>query len=282
MKRDIKAFLTASALALSLVIAPTVSVLAAEEQTGNTATITGYADDSEPGVVLDETGQVATDFGSQSIDIQASILGSSQKIIYSIEIGYGDMKFTYDFGQTWDPESHTYTNTGTNASKGGWVTANRVDAKNNAIRIQNNSNYPISVSLTYQLEGSGSGTLFNADPNANGSVIGIFSDDNDTLKTNINKTAYNGQNSASAGSMITKSFDLDMDYSNLTYGTYEDYGVLNTNNANSGKYYQTVYFTLCGTPDSSATLSTDYSTVGTIKVTVTPASNTKVIARPAS
>jgi hypothetical protein len=79
---------------------------------------------------------------------------------------------------------------------------------------------------------------------------------------------------------MTASFDLDMDYKDLTYGSYEDYGVLDTSNANSKVWNKIIYFTLCGTPDSSATLSTtEYTKVGTIKITITPASNNKVVAR---
>jgi hypothetical protein len=279
MKKSFQALLTASALALSLAMTPTVSVMAAE-QTGTSTTVEGYANDSNPQVVLDETGQPLTDFGDESVDVQASVLGSSQAIIYSIAIGYGDMQFTYDFGQTWDPATHTYTNTGTNASKGGWVTANHVDGTNNAITITNNSNYPVSVNLTYEQVSSGSGTLFNTTLNQSGNVIGIFSTDNDTLKDNVNTDAYNGYGSATAGStsssMTTKSFDLDMDYSNLTLGDYTDYGVLKSGNDHFKKYYETIYFTLCGTPSSSSTLSATYTSVGTIRITITPAADTKV------
>jgi hypothetical protein len=281
MKRDFKALLTASMLALSLAVAPTVSVMAAEDQSGTSTTHTGYASPDNPTAVLDETGQTKADFGSESVDVNASILGSSQKIIYSINIGYGDMKFTYDFGQTWNPETHTYDNntSGTNDSEGGWVTA-QLDAKNNAISIENNSNYPISVNLSYQNERDGSGTPFNSVATNAGSVIGIFSDSNTTLKSNVNTSDYNGYLATETTALMTASFDLDMDYKNLTYGTYEDYGVLDTGNANTTVWNKTIYFTLCGTPDSSATLSTtEYTKVGKIKITITPASSDKVVKR---
>jgi hypothetical protein len=281
MKRDFKALLTATALALSLAVAPSVSVMAAE-QTGTSTTLTGYATPENPTSVLDETGTPQTDFGSESVDVNASILGSSQKIIYSISIGYGDMKFTYDFGQTWNPETHTYDNntSGTNDTEGGWVTA-QLDARNNAISIENNSNYPISVSLSYQNERNGQGTRFNSVATNAGSVIGIFSDSNDTLRSNVNKAAYKGYLAANTSSLMTASFDLDMDYANLDFGTYDDYGVLDTSNTNSTVWNKTIYFTLCGMPDSSATLSTtEYTKVGTITITITPANSNKVIDRP--
>jgi hypothetical protein len=281
MKRDFKALLTASMLALSLAVAPTMSVMAAEVQSGTSTTHTGYASPDNPTAVLDETGQTKTDFGSESVDVNASILGSSQKIIYSVSIGYGDMKFTYDFGQTWNPETHTYDNntSGTNDTKGGWVTA-QLDQKNNAITIENNSNYPISVSLSYQSEKSGSGTPFNSNATAAGSVIGIFSDSNTTLKSNVNTSDYNGYLATSTSALMATSFDLDMDYSKLTFDSYEDYGILDTNNANTTVWNKTIYFTLCGTPDSSSTLSTtEYTKVGTIKIKITPASSDKVVKR---
>jgi hypothetical protein len=281
MKKSFKALLTASALALSLAMTPTVSVMASA-QTGTSATLEGSATDNNPQGVLDENGQTRANVGEQTVDVQASILGSSEAIIYSIAIGYGDMQFTYDFGQTWDPVNHVYTNTETNASAGGWVTTNHVDGVNNAITITNNSNFPVSVNMTYEQVPSGSGTLFNTTLNQTGNVIGIFGTDNDALKQGVNTNAYKGYGSSTAGSMTTTSFDLDMDYSNLTFGEYTDYGVLKSGNAHYQKYFETIYFTLCGEPNSSSTLSTTYTSVGTIRITISPAAASKVEDRPAS
>jgi hypothetical protein len=279
MKRDFKAFLTASVLALSLVIAPTVSVMAAGDNdtadAGGSQTIEGYADPGTPTTVVDDSGNMIKNFSSSSIDVQSSILGSSEKIIYSISIGYGDMKFAYDFGQTWDPVNHRYLDNGSNSTEGGWVVYNHVDGSNNAITVKNDSNYPVSVTLSFDLnQGTNAGSMFNSDYNANNAVIGIFSDSNNTLSQNVNTATYNGYGATATSGLTTTSFNLDMDYSNLGNDDV-DYGVLGT-----GIYSKTVYFTLCGTPDSTSSLSAEYESVGTIKIVIKPVDKNSTTTRP--
>jgi hypothetical protein len=278
MKRNFKAFLTASALALSLVIAPTVSVLAAEDTdgaAGGSQTIEGYADPSKPTTVVDDSGNKINNFSTANIDVQSSILGSSEKIIYSISIGYGDMKFAYDFGQTWDPVNHRYLDNGSNSTEGGWVVYNHVDGSNNAITVKNDSNYPVSVTLSFDLnQGASAGSVFNSDYNGSNAVIGIFSDSNNTLSQNVNTANYNGYGATATSSLTTTSFNLDMDYSNLGNDDV-DYGVLGT-----GIYSKTVYFTLCGTPDATASLSAEYESIGTIKIVIKPVDKNSTTTRP--
>lgn len=284
MKRNLKALLTASALALSLVVASPMAALAAEAdetpvEPQSPITIEGFATPEDVDTVKDADGNEIENFGQGDIPVSAEIVGSADKIIYSVRVEYGDMNFSYDFGQTWDPETHTYSVKKTDEFSGGWVVRKCIDGKNNAIKVTNNSNYPIHTELSYTQDVKNGGTFFNSSLNQTNNVVGIFSKDNDTLAAHINDDDYNGLHATNVDAMMTTTFDLDMDYSNLTIGEYDDYGVLPNTNDNFQKFSQTIYFALCGTPDSTVTFTDGYVPVGTIKFTVSPVPKDQTVKR---
>lgn len=280
MKGNLKAIAASGVLVLSLVAAAPTAVFATEASSGSPLTIEGYATPDSVDEVKDADGNAIENWSESDIPVSAEVIGSSDKIIYSVRVDYGDMNFSYDFGQTWDPETHTYSVNKTDQVSGGWVVKKCIDGKNNAIKITNNSNYPIHADFSYkQVSASGGGTLFNASLNKKNNVVGIFSDNNDTLASNINDEAYNGLHATSVDALMTCAFDLDMDYSNLTIGQYVDYGVLPDSNANYTKFDKTIYFALCGTPDSSVTFTDGYVPVGTIKLKITPVPKAQTVMR---
>lgn len=87
--------------------------------------------------------------GSQSIDVTAKQTTDSlaSSPVYSVDITWDDMTFTYHAGQTvWDPTTHTYIQ----KTAAGWdkTTAN--------ITVTNHSNAEVGVDLAYvKVVGSG-------------------------------------------------------------------------------------------------------------------------------
>ncbi len=85
--------------------------------------------------------------GSQDIPVTAKTTGSSTDTpVYSVDISWEDMTFTYSAAttRTWNPETHTYTS----SSSGGW---NKTTA---AVTVTNHSNVAVDVSIAYAAEGS--------------------------------------------------------------------------------------------------------------------------------
>ena len=69
--------------------------------------------------------------------------GSTSDTIYSVDVSFGDMAFTYNDAVqgTWNPETHGYT---------GAVAANWTCAENaNKITVTNHSNAAVDVDVTY-------------------------------------------------------------------------------------------------------------------------------------
>ena len=83
--------------------------------------------------------------GSASHDVKATyVAGSAGGTVYSVDITWGDMEFTYKAGSegTWNPEPHTTSG----SSAGQWTVNNE---GGNKIVVTNHSNAAITATLTY-------------------------------------------------------------------------------------------------------------------------------------
>lgn len=85
--------------------------------------------------------------GSQvPIDVTAKYNdGVTKPTVYSVDLTWEDMTFTYNESgtRTWDPDTHTYTDT----TSAGW------DKVTAAVTATNHSNAPVKVSFTYTPQG---------------------------------------------------------------------------------------------------------------------------------
>ena len=105
----------------------------------------------------DETGLIpATSFtiqseqsgdgtGSYSAEVKGTYQpGGSGAVVYSVDIAWTDMSFTYTgAGEgTWDPETHQYIG----SSEGAWT------ASNDSITVTNHSNAAVKATASYQAE----------------------------------------------------------------------------------------------------------------------------------
>ena len=70
--------------------------------------------------------------------------GGSGAVVYSVDIAWTDMSFTYTgAGEgTWDPETHQYSG----SSEGAWT------ASNDSITVTNHSNAAVKATASYQAE----------------------------------------------------------------------------------------------------------------------------------
>ena len=86
--------------------------------------------------------------GSQDpIDVTAKYNNSTaDPIVYSVDLKWDDMTFTYNESgtRTWDPDTHTYTDT----TSAGW------DKVTAAVTATNHSNTEVTVSFTYTPQGT--------------------------------------------------------------------------------------------------------------------------------
>jgi len=86
--------------------------------------------------------------GSQDpIDVTAKYNNSTaDPIVYSVDLKWDDMTFTYNESgtRTWDPDTHTYTDT----TSAGW------DKTTAAVTATNHSNTEVTVSFTYTPQGT--------------------------------------------------------------------------------------------------------------------------------
>ena len=85
--------------------------------------------------------------GSQDpIDVTAKYNdGAKEPTVYSVDLTWEDMTFTYNESgtRTWNPDTHTYTNT----TSAGW------DKTSAAVTATNHSNTEVTVSFTYTPQG---------------------------------------------------------------------------------------------------------------------------------
>lgn len=86
--------------------------------------------------------------GSQDpIDVTAKYNdGATEPTVYSVDLKWDDMTFTYNESgtRTWDPDTHTYTDT----TSAGW------DKTTAAVTATNHSNTEVTVSFTYTPQGT--------------------------------------------------------------------------------------------------------------------------------
>ncbi len=194
------------------------------------------------------------------LDVQAMVTGGPE-IVYSIDISWGNMQFEYSYGKTWNPSTHTYSNTGNPTV--GWTAAS-VDGVNNKITITNNSNFPVTADFSY----TANGTALNAHPSDPGSVVGIFS-----YSSPFSAAALSG---GKGSSVLTASYFnpsqmvLEMDTTALSAG--DVYYYKTTNPPLAADTTDDIYFALSGRPDVNGPSS--YTSVGTINITIAPATGT--------
>lgn len=91
---------------------------------------------------------IANKTGSSSHNVTATYVeGTASDTVYSVEIVWGDMAFTYTDGSegSWNPETHSYDG----ATEGSW----KVNSENgNKVTVKNHSNTAVKVALTYAAE----------------------------------------------------------------------------------------------------------------------------------
>lgn len=110
--------------------------------------------------------------GSYNTDVKGTYqAGSSGAVVYSVDIAWTDMSFTYtDAGEgTWDPETHEY-NGGADAA---WTDSN------DSITVTNHSNAPVTATASYA-----------ADPDY-GSTTMTFGNNGATVATAVDTTVQN-------------------------------------------------------------------------------------------
>ena len=83
--------------------------------------------------------------GSYSADVKGTYQAGSSGAVYSVDIAWTDMSFTYTgAGEgTWDPETHQYSG---GSSEGAWT------ASNDSITVTNHSNAAVKATASYQPE----------------------------------------------------------------------------------------------------------------------------------
>ncbi len=89
-----------------------------------------------------ETDKIETQKGTATADVKATyVAGQSGGTVYSVDVAWEGLTFTYNGASTgaWDPATHTYN--GTTAA--GWATSN------GTITVTNHSNAAIKVNLSY-------------------------------------------------------------------------------------------------------------------------------------
>lgn len=187
-------------------------------------------------------------------NVQAQFQGGG--IDYYVSIEFGGMQFQYNYGPKWDPVKHEYQST----ANAGW-NADLVTEDNSKIVVTNSSNFPVTASFNY--ENTFDFNQQQLPPNKY-AVGGVF---HDTLSKLKELVQANAKDPATQGkpTLKLKSHPASR-VTGLPYYYTSDDASLN----NEGK----VYFALMGTPDSglNSSLST-YSDVGTITVTIAPATD---------
>ena len=96
--------------------------------------------------------------GSYSADVKGTYQASSSgAVVYSVDIAWTDMSFTYTgAGEgTWDPETHQYSG----SSEGAWT------ASNDSITVTNHSNAPVTATASYAADPDYGSTTMTFDNN---------------------------------------------------------------------------------------------------------------------
>lgn len=109
-----------------LVVGNSMVALAAKITNGNTDT-------------LSNSGSPPTETSTK--DVIGIYVESSPGIVYCVDITWGNMQFTYNANEVWNPDTHSYN------SSGAWTVANNnID---NQIKVVNHSNTDIVAQLGY-------------------------------------------------------------------------------------------------------------------------------------
>ncbi len=209
--------------------------------------------------------------------------GDPNPIVYNVKIEWDQMLFEYDYGNTWDPYTHSYI-TGVNQRQdGSWVNTSRngyeyygsnsgTGSGNNIITFINNSNFPVKIELSFEIANP---SPLNSDLDSPGRVMGVFghTPDPDIFNAEAQPGGLlnDGYNSSriAQGNYETESFYLECVQPAEGSGYY---GYVK--NAGGPTTTQRA-FALSGTPDPGGPKV--FTHVGTIKVKVSPATGvTKV------
>ena len=89
--------------------------------------------------------QDGVETGDYTADVKGTYqAGGSGAVVYSVDIAWTDMSFTYTgAGEgTWDPETHQYSG----SSEGAWT------ARDDSITVTNHSNAAVKATASYQAE----------------------------------------------------------------------------------------------------------------------------------
>lgn len=110
-------------------------------------TVTAFAADA----TITEAGKSAT----KAVKASYSAGAGGGVTVYSVDITWGSMAFTYSegSGRTWNPATHTYSSGGT----GGW------SHNGNTVTVTNHSNTKVTANLTYTPEAGYDGISGNFD-----------------------------------------------------------------------------------------------------------------------
>ena len=102
----------------------------------------------------------AEGLGNRTQDVKAKYSGgAAEPEVYSVDVTWGKMEFTYSVGRTWNPDTHLYDD----KSTAGWT------EDGNDITVVNHSNKSVNVAFSYEAAQGYSG------------IIGTFSTASDTL-----------------------------------------------------------------------------------------------------
>ena len=101
---------------------------------------------------------VSTDNGTDSAVVKGNYVGPEEPgTVYSVEITWGSMEFTYDDGTVqniWDPETHQYSSQSVTGGQG-WICNNKA----NEVTVVNKSNAALQVNVTTAITNQAVGTI---------------------------------------------------------------------------------------------------------------------------
>ena len=253
-KRRVASLVLCGALLAGFALSPAVA--SAEETTENENIVEGTGSKEGPLV----NGKLS--HNPMKIPIKASTSGSDIK--YYIEITPGDMTFSYSYGKTWNPGTHSYAA----GSESGWASAN-LNGTNNAITVNNKSNYPVIASFKVEDPGALK-EFFNSkigDPGnyPSDAVRGVFSTENTDFITAGGVVNVNDPDKLNTFK-DTADMPLEMNANSATVSSYHrmDQSIAKTN---EDACVGIMYFALAGKPTKTVEESTE---VGNIVVTIAP------------
>lgn len=224
------------------------------------------------GTVSGELANANTD-----IDVKAEIVGPDE-IQYYVDIKWGAMEFKYDYGGSWNPNTHTYGLGPSGKQGGGWVGKDSITGKNylegykdtedgnNQITVTNNSNFPMTVELSTEVTNG----VFNTDNTLTGSVIGLLSTANsDFADSSGEPTQLLDLGNAQTGrGRTTLTMELEMNAASVPSGQTFYYIAEEAKSETEAKSKGTAYFAFAGKPDAGK--ATSMTSAAKIHVVVSP------------